>query len=70
MLCVSTLDKEYKQQVKYGGNIKAATALGELLAKKAKVKGINKVVFDRAGYLYHGRVKAMADAARKAGLEF
>jgi large subunit ribosomal protein L18 len=53
-----------------GGNIAGAKEVGKLLAQRAKDKGINKVVFDRGGYLYHGRVKALADAAREAGLEF
>ena len=53
-----------------GGNVQAATILGELVAKVAKDKGITKVAFDRGGYLYHGRVKAFAEAARKHGLEF
>jgi large subunit ribosomal protein L18 len=53
-----------------GSNNKGAAAVGELVAKKAVEKGIKKVVFDRGGYLYHGRVKALADAAREAGLEF
>src|SRR5579871_1246351 len=53
-----------------GGNVAAAKAIGKLVAERAKEKGISKVVFDRGGYLYHGRVKALADAAREAGLEF
>ena len=53
-----------------GGNIAAAKSIGKLIAERAKEKGIQKVVFDRGGYLYHGRVKALADAAREAGLEF
>jgi large subunit ribosomal protein L18 len=53
-----------------GGNVAAAKAIGKLLAERAKEKGINKVVFDRGGYPYHGRIKALADAARAAGLEF
>jgi large subunit ribosomal protein L18 len=55
---------------KYGGNVSAAAEVGKLIAERAKEKGIKKVVFDRGGYLYHGRVKALADAAREAGLDF
>jgi large subunit ribosomal protein L18 len=55
---------------KTGGNIEAAKTVGKLIAERAQEKGIKKVVFDRGGYLYHGRVKALADAAREAGLEF
>ncbi len=53
-----------------GGNVASAKEIGKLIAERAKEKGIKKVVFDRGGYLYHGRVKALADAAREAGLEF
>jgi len=71
LLSVSSADKDVKQQfVKGGGNIKAAVMLGEICSKKLKEKGINKIIFDRAGYLYHGRVKAFADSLRKGGLEF
>ena len=66
----STLAKDIRTKTKVGGNINAATVLGVALAADAKKKGINKVCFDRGGYLYHGRVKAFAEAARKAGLEF
>ncbi|MDD4879123.1 MAG: 50S ribosomal protein L18 [Candidatus Omnitrophica bacterium] len=70
-LCaVSTMDKGYREKQKTGGNVKSAVILGELIAKAAQSKGIKKVVFDRSGYLYHGRIKALADSARKAGLEF
>ncbi|WP_246945572.1 50S ribosomal protein L18 [Bacillus pinisoli] len=64
----STLDKELTLESK--GNADAAKAVGELVAKRALEKGVSSVVFDRGGYLYHGRVKALADAAREAGLEF
>jgi large subunit ribosomal protein L18 len=66
----STLDPEVRGQIKNGGNIEAAKVVGALIAKRAKDAGINQVVFDRAGYLYHGRVAALAEAAREAGLEF
>jgi large subunit ribosomal protein L18 len=59
-----------KAGVKNGGNVAGAKEIGKLVAERAKTKGINKVVFDRGGYLYHGRIKALADAAREAGLEF
>ncbi len=57
-------------EAKVGGNIEAAKAVGKLIAERGKEKGVTKVVFDRGGYLYHGRIKALADAAREAGLEF
>ena len=63
----STLDKAIEG---YGGNIAAATAVGKLVAERAKAKGIETVVFDRGGYLYHGRVKALAEGAREGGLKF
>jgi large subunit ribosomal protein L18 len=55
---------------KTGGNVASAKAIGKLIAERAQQKGVKKVVFDRGGYLYHGRIKALADAAREAGLEF
>jgi large subunit ribosomal protein L18 len=66
----STLDKELRDQIENGGNVEAARKVGELIAKRAQAVGIKSVVFDRGGYLYHGRVQALADAAREAGLEF
>ncbi|MCL6471720.1 MAG: 50S ribosomal protein L18 [Firmicutes bacterium] len=66
----STLDPEIKSQISSGGNIEAAKKVGELIAKRALEKNIDQVVFDRGGFLYHGRVKALADAAREAGLKF
>ncbi|MBX6394789.1 MAG: 50S ribosomal protein L18 [Alicyclobacillaceae bacterium] len=69
-VAASTLDPELRGKIRYGGNVEAARMVGELVAKRALEKGIRKVVFDRGGYLYHGRVRALADAAREAGLEF
>jgi len=66
----STLEKEVRGQLKHGGNKKAAELVGQRIAQKAKAKGIEAVAFDRAGYRYHGRVKALADAARAGGLKF
>lgn len=68
IVSASSLDKE--AGVTNGGNTEAATAVGTLIAKRAQEKGLTEVVFDRGGYLYHGRVKALADAAREAGLQF
>jgi large subunit ribosomal protein L18 len=59
-----------KGQRKTGGNVAAAKEIGKAIAERAKAKGISKIVFDRGGYIYHGRVKALADAAREAGLQF
>jgi large subunit ribosomal protein L18 len=66
----SSLEKDVRGQLKHGGNRKAAEVVGQRIAAKAKEKGIEKVAFDRAGYRYHGRVKALADAARSGGLKF
>lgn len=66
----STSDKELKSAVKIGSNIEAAKTVGMAIAKRATGKGVKKVIFDRGGYIYHGRVKALADAAREGGLEF
>lgn len=68
IVSASTVEKD--AAVANGGNVEAARTVGTLIAKRAKEKGIDKVVFDRSGYLYHGRVQALADAAREAGLEF
>jgi len=68
LAAASTGEKESK--VKSGGNVAGAKEIGKLIAERAKAKGIKQVVFDRGGYLYHGRIKALADAAREAGLEF
>jgi large subunit ribosomal protein L18 len=70
LAAASTLEKEVKAQVKNGGNKKAAEIIGQRIAQKAKEKGIESVAFDRAGYKYHGRVKALAEAARAGGLKF
>jgi len=71
VLCgLSTLSKSQRSQFKKRGNIQAAAALGETFANEARQKGISKVCFDRGGYLFHGRVKAFAEGARKGGLEF
>jgi len=66
----SSLDKAIKAEFAYGGNVEAAKAVGKLIGERAAEKGIKEVVFDRGGYPYHGRVKALADAAREAGLDF
>ena len=66
----SSTEKEVRAQLKHGANRKAAELIGQRIAAKAKAKGIEKVAFDRAGYRYHGRIKALADAARAGGLKF
>jgi large subunit ribosomal protein L18 len=66
----STLDKEVKASVEKTGNIEAAQAVGKAIAERAKAKGVESVAFDRSGFRYHGRVKALAEAAREAGLQF
>jgi len=70
LVSASTAEREIREQVGYGGNVAAAAAVGKRLAEKAKESGIRRVAFDRSGYKYHGRVKALADAAREGGLEF
>lgn len=70
LVSLSTLNPEIKKKEEYQGNIKAAETLGSLLAKKLEEKGIKEVVFDRGGYLYHGRVKAVAESARKGKIVF
>lgn len=67
---LSTLDKKLKGDLKSRGNVQAAAVLGQAFAAKAQEKGIKKVCFDRSGYVYKGRIKAFADAARKGGLDF
>jgi large subunit ribosomal protein L18 len=66
----STTEKEVRAQVANGGNAAAAVAVGKRIAERARQLGIEKVAFDRSGYKYHGRIKALADAAREAGLKF
>jgi large subunit ribosomal protein L18 len=70
LAAASTLDPDLRGSVANGGNVKAATLVGKRIAEKAREKGIESVAFDRAGFKYHGRVKALADAAREAGLKF
>lgn len=70
LFSLSTHDKEIKTKFPSAGNLKAAQFFGEVFARRAKEKGLSKVVFDRAGYLYHGRVKVFAEALRKGGLVF
>jgi large subunit ribosomal protein L18 len=70
-LCAaSSLDKELRAEMKRGATVRAAQAVGKLIARRAQDKGYTAVVFDRGGFLYHGRVKALADAAREGGLKF
>jgi len=66
----SSVDKDLREKLGHGGNLDAAKAIGEAIAKKALKKGVKNVVFDRGGFLYHGRIAALADGAREAGLEF
>ena len=66
----SSLDKELKSQIKYSGNVEAAAAVGKALAERAKKAGVENVAFDRSGFKYHGRIKALADAAREQGMQF
>jgi large subunit ribosomal protein L18 len=70
LVSASTRDKEVRKSVMSGGNVAAARGVGKALAARAMAAGITGVVFDRGGYTYHGRVKALADAAREAGLKF
>jgi large subunit ribosomal protein L18 len=66
----SSLDKELRARFKRGANVEAARAVGQLIADRAKAQGVEAVVFDRGGFQYHGRIKALADAARESGLKF
>jgi len=67
---LSTQNKKVRESCPSAGNIKSAVAFGEIFAKEAAAKGVNKIIFDRAGFLYHGRVKSFAEALRKGGLKF
>lgn len=66
----STLDHDVRKEVEYGGNVAAAKIVGKLIAERAKSAGISRVAFDRSGFKFHGRIQALADAARENGLEF
>ena len=70
VVSASSLDKDVRGELGNGGNVKAAALVGKRIAEKARAKGVEAVAFDRAGYKYHGRVKALAEAARAAGLQF
>ena len=70
LVSASSLDKDLKKKIAYGGNKDAAKAVGKSIGEKAVAAGIKEVCFDRGGYIFHGRVKELADAAREAGLEF
>ncbi len=70
LAAASSVDKEVRKQLKGGGNIAAAKIVGKAIAERARAAGVDKVVFDRGGYQYHGRVQALAEAAREAGLKF
>ncbi|VAW14249.1 LSU ribosomal protein L18p (L5e) [hydrothermal vent metagenome] len=70
LAAASTLEKELKDKLKTGADVAAATEVGKLVAARAKKAGVSTVIFDRGGYIYHGRVKALAEAAREGGLKF
>jgi large subunit ribosomal protein L18 len=70
IVSASSLDKDVRAQIKGGGNVAASKIVGKIVAERARAKGIENVVFDRGGYQYHGRVQALAEAAREAGLKF
>ncbi len=70
LVAASTAEKDVRGELKQGGNIEASKLLGKAIAQRAKAKGIEAVVFDRGGYLYHGRIRAVAEAARESGLKF
>lgn len=70
IVSASSLDKDVRSQIRGGGNIAASKVVGKIIAERARAKGVENVVFDRGGYQYHGRVQALAEAAREAGLKF
>jgi large subunit ribosomal protein L18 len=70
LAAASSRDQDVRAQASYGGNVAAAKIVGKAIAERARAAGVSQVVFDRGGYQYHGRVKALADAAREAGLKF
>lgn len=70
IVSASSLDKDVRSQIRGGGNIAASKVVGKMIAERARAKGVENVVFDRGGYQYHGRVQALAEAAREAGLKF
>ena len=70
LAAASTVEEDVRKQVPSGGNVKAATLVGKLIAERAKAAGVESVAFDRSGFMYHGRVKALAEAAREGGLKF
>lgn len=70
VVSASTLDPEVRAEIKYSGNIDAASAVGKIVAKRSVAKGVSEVAFDRSGFKFHGRIKALADSAREAGLQF
>lgn len=70
LAAASTLETDVRTQIKHGGNVEAARLVGKRIAEKAKGQGITRVAFDRSGFKYHGRIKALADAARENGLQF
>jgi large subunit ribosomal protein L18 len=70
IVSASSLDPEVRGSIKFGGNVAASKVVGKVIADRARAKGVEQVVFDRGGYQYHGRVQALAEAAREAGLKF
>lgn len=70
LVCASSVEPIFKQQMDKGGHVAAASLIGKMVGERALAEGVRKVAFDRRGYYYHGRVKALAESAREAGLEF